>query len=387
MHIILDANIYAADYRFSGVAFRTLFDYIRRTESTLVLPRTIREEVVCGFGRRLKKESREFFEAYRRYKLLDVGNVVPEFHKPDIRKAMNQLRRKLMKPSDNVTPVYVAETSGISVDEVFMHGVHRTRPANDAGEELRDVIIWLWVLYYSGSAPENVAFVSQDTTFWQGDEPHPKVALDISNQKGRLSIHRTIDQFLKKHAPAPVDITPEWFSEHFKVADFERESVEAATRELNGVLFGFVRDVRLDEIKFVSGSLYEITPSVQFTELNVSLLFGLTHVQPKYEQRLPLLGLGSLSSVSLNWAQSVPLSPLVGQPEPMQGWFLQKSLVPMTDLGEMLASHLHPKADARFSARIKENKVAEVSLDQLKLDTWDILSQQYKTKPEKEPMP
>src|SRR5882762_4520844 len=103
MHIILDANIYAADYKLSGVAFKTLFDYIRRTESRLVLPRIIREEVVCGFGRRLKKESKDFLEAHRRYNLVDIDDNRSKFHKPDIRKAMNRLRRKLMKPSDEVT--------------------------------------------------------------------------------------------------------------------------------------------------------------------------------------------------------------------------------------------------------------------------------------------
>jgi hypothetical protein len=387
MHIILDANVYGADYRFSGVAFTTLFDFIRRTQSTLVLPRIIREEVVCGFGRRLKKESKEFFEARRHYKLFDIGNAVSEFHKPDIRKAMTRLRRKLMRPSENVTPLYVAETSGVSVDEVFMRGVHRIRPASDDGEELRDVIIWLWVLHYSASAPEDVAFVSQDATFWHGDEPDPKIALDISNQKGRLTIHRTIDEFLKKHAPAPVDITPEWFSEHLDAAHFKRESVEAGTRELNRVLSGSIRDVRLDEIKFVGGSLYEIAPTVHFAEVNVSLLFSLVHVQPKHEQRFPLLGLGPPFALPLNWAQPVPLGTLMGQPKPLGGWFLQSSFAPMTEQADAVARHLHAKADATFSVRIKEDRIAEVSLDQLKVDTWDIYSQQYKTEPEKEQAP
>ena len=39
MHIILDSNIYVEDYRMSGAAFQSLFDYIRRTDSTLILPK------------------------------------------------------------------------------------------------------------------------------------------------------------------------------------------------------------------------------------------------------------------------------------------------------------------------------------------------------------
>jgi PIN domain len=285
MHIILDANIYAADYKFSGVSFRTLFDYIRITESRLVLPRIIREEVVCGFGRRLKKESKDFLEAHRRYKLVDIDKNVPEFRKPNINNAMRRLRRKLMKPSDNVIPLYAAETAGVSIDDVFLRGVHRLRPSNDEGEELRDVIIWLWVLSYSGTAPENVAFLSQDSAFWSNDEPHPRIAHDILGSQGRLSIHRTIDEFLKRHAPAPTEITSEWFSQHFNLAQFERDSVNAATQELVKALQGSVRDVQLEELNFNSGSLYEVAAGVQFTEMKLSLVLNLTNIVAEHEQR------------------------------------------------------------------------------------------------------
>jgi hypothetical protein len=94
MHIVLDANIYAADYKLSGVAFKTLFDYIRRTESKLILPRIIREEVVVGFGRRLKREWKSFSEAHRKYALLDIDGNLLKTSKPDISRSMNKLRRK-----------------------------------------------------------------------------------------------------------------------------------------------------------------------------------------------------------------------------------------------------------------------------------------------------
>ena len=143
MHIILDANIYAADYRMKGVAFQSLFEYMRRSESKLVLPRVIREEVVIGYGRRLKSETKAFEEAWRKYRHVDLSDAVPRFQKPDGGNEMRKLRKKLMEPTVGLDPIYVPELTGGFLQEAFMRGIHRTRPANDSGEELRDVILWL----------------------------------------------------------------------------------------------------------------------------------------------------------------------------------------------------------------------------------------------------
>src|SRR5258708_5029872 len=125
MHIILDANIYAADYRMNGVAFQSLFEYMRRTESQLVLPRATREEVVIGYGRQLKREAKVFEQAWKQYRRLDLSDG-PRFTKPDTRRAMIDLRRKLMKPAEGGMPIYVPEITGNFVQEAFMRRGHRT---------------------------------------------------------------------------------------------------------------------------------------------------------------------------------------------------------------------------------------------------------------------
>jgi hypothetical protein len=318
---------------------------------------------------------------------------LPEFKKPDIAKAVSRLRRKLMKPSDTVTPLYVAETTGVLVDEVFMRGVHRVRPANDEGEELRDVILWLWVCNYTALAPENVAFLSNDGGFWRAGQPHPDVARDIDATKGRLSIYPSIDEFVKKHAPAPSEIAAEWFSEHFDKTFFERESVGAATRELNRILTGTVRDVQIDELKFVGGLLYEVAPGVQFAELKLSLSLSLTNIDSAQGPFLGFggglgLGFGGLGvgfggglagaigsgfGASLRDLLTTPRMPLpqMGQAGPVSANIITRKLL--------------AKADARFSARIKEEKAAEVSLDELKIDQWELFSQLHRTPPKEIP--
>ena len=47
MDVTLDANIYLSDPRMEGVAFKSLLDYLRKTQSTLIIPRLVRDEG-CG---------------------------------------------------------------------------------------------------------------------------------------------------------------------------------------------------------------------------------------------------------------------------------------------------------------------------------------------------
>src|SRR6202162_1606121 len=141
MHVILDSNVYAADYRLSGVSFRTLFEYLRRTDSRIVLPHSIREEVILGYGRRLKAEAKQFAEVWNRYRYLELGSDRGVFRKPDVGSAQKQLRRLLRKPLGGIPTIFVAQMEGVSVEEVFTRGVRRQRPSNEQGEELRDVII------------------------------------------------------------------------------------------------------------------------------------------------------------------------------------------------------------------------------------------------------
>jgi hypothetical protein len=61
---------------------------------------------------------------------------------------------------------YYPDVNGVDVNEVFLSGVKRRRPANKDGEELRDVIIWLIALQYADKEKKQIALVSNDGGFW-----------------------------------------------------------------------------------------------------------------------------------------------------------------------------------------------------------------------------
>jgi hypothetical protein len=145
------------------------------------------------------------------------------------------------------------------------------------GEELRDVIIWLWVLSYSDSAGTSVAFISDDSGFWTKDEGvHPDIERDLISKDGRVSIYRSIDDFAKQHAPAPKAATQEWALEHVSIPSIEPEILQKATADLGNRLRGGVRDLRLEGSEFIEVACFRFLRIPNLLNLNSDWCFALT---------------------------------------------------------------------------------------------------------------
>jgi hypothetical protein len=394
MHIILDSNIYAADYRMKGVAFQSLFEYMRRTESRLVLPRVIREEVVIDYGRRLKSEAKAFEDAWRKYRHVDLGDAVPTFRKPDGRYRMTRLRRKLMEPMDGMRPIYVPEITGTFLQEAFMRGVHRTRPANQNGEEMRDVILWLWALTYSDSANTEVAFISDDGGFWAGDAAHPDIDRDIRSKDGKVHIFRSIQEFLKHHAPAPTDVSEEWLHQHFTIQMIEREVIDRAIQVLHQTLpRGGVRALSIEEHKLKAGKLYEVSRDAQFAELQFHLVFKFVLVSAS-PTPFGFSGFGTGFGGGFGVGLGRALGGKMGNSSWMSSQWTKGLYKPGTNVltgGDPEFAEAQPDPDprdfrcdgeAQISVRIKDNETTQVSVDKLIIDRlklWSALYQHQST--------
>lgn len=91
--------------------------------------------------------------------------------------------------------------SGVDLKQVVRRGIGRVRPANDKGEELRDVILWLIVLHYAKQSKAGIAFVSEDKTFQHTDGTlHPTLQSDIGQAGVSIAFYRSIGDFVKGNA-------------------------------------------------------------------------------------------------------------------------------------------------------------------------------------------
>jgi hypothetical protein len=278
MHLILDTNVYASDFRMQGVSFSNLFGYVRRTKSTIVLPRLVREETVATYQRRLKSQLKAADEEWRKYRHLVLDRDIQPFPKVDIDREKRALRKRLRRPEKDIDLKNLVETEGVDLTEVFLRGIHRTRPANDDGEELRDVILWLFAIAYAKTIDEPLAFISSDRGFWHGtSHVAAQIEKDISESGRKITLYRTLDAFIADTALHSVDFTEVRFNEIFSASDLRAKLLAAVKTTIGGASRGFLwtgseeGELQLTSVTFQGGSEYEVGDEVSFAEIEMAL--------------------------------------------------------------------------------------------------------------------
>lgn len=263
-----------------------------------------------------------------------------------------------------------------------MRGVHRTRPANDHGEELRDVILWLWALDYADTV-DAVALISGDGGFWDADKIHPHIERDLHTKNGKLHIYRTIPDFLKSHAPAPVDVTVPWLQKHFEIQRIEHELIDRTMRELQRALSGdTIQALSLEQHEVRAGKVYDVSADSQFAELQLHLTFKFIAIRSP--QRPYLENMNLLAA----------MRDAFGQPKVAGGAFTLADLGGASfatgAFGERTAAEepslqnpprdMRCAAEVQVSVRVKGNQTTEISVDSLKIDRAKLFTDLYQRK-------
>jgi hypothetical protein len=277
MDVILDSNGYLSDLRMESIAFKNLFDYLRRTKCSLVLPRLVREETVAKYRHLLDLHSKRAAQAVKDLNRLIVNkNSKIHFAPPKSAYAARELRAQFREVEKAGLIRYYPDVSGVDVNDVFLRGVKRRRPANKEGEELRDVIIWLIALQYADKEKKQIALVSNDGVFWNDTEIHEHLKQDIAERNVNVSLFRSVDDFIKSSAPKPKSVDEAYVSKVFDIARLA-DDISARTKKALSTWKIFfqpftIRSAKLQSAQFSSGTVYEIDPETQFAELAYEVL-------------------------------------------------------------------------------------------------------------------
>lgn len=377
MHIILDANIYAADFRMESVAFRSLFDYLRKTADSLVLPRLVREEVIGHYLRELRARDQKVEKPWNQYRQVVLTNDLPRHVLTEPKYEVRKLRALLKKPAPHVATLYYPSFASVNVDEVVLRGIKRVRPASANGEELRDVILWFIVLGYARESQKDVAFITSDSGFWEGDNPHNQIVADIKEWAVHVDLYRTIDEFLRANAPRPQEMSAEWAAEKIPEASFATELLAAAkgsvSRHLPWATAGVgyqLRSLSFLKATFIEGTRYEVGDEIQYGEAAYTI--NLTaHVEAKPSSAVQSTGigigtgLGGFLSGMGPFSQSLMRGPLSTE-NPFAGTGFH---APEEKQLEVQRKDLEVRCTVRMSARIAKGQLPEVQINKVTIDS------------------
>lgn len=236
MDVVLDTNACWRD-RLTGANFKALRNYLSRTRSSLVLPVVVVEEMVANRSRELATLQSGLRKLERELSRLAPGTAaaLPAI---DIPAELVAYRAWLAGVAEQVEH---PGSDPSDIGELIRRLSNRIPPASQAGEEARDVLLWLICLRLGQK--QRLALVSNDkkAIFKKSGGLRNELAQDLVAMEAQLEVFSSIDAFLKVHHARSSFIHKPWLTSRIDTPltiTALDEFIEAST----GIFDGFLRD-------------------------------------------------------------------------------------------------------------------------------------------------
>jgi hypothetical protein len=309
--VVLDANAYReTNYGRSG-KFTSLVDFLRKSNSQLVLLPSVLEEVLSKQERDLKEHLETAKRSVELARKLCFSGKLPSLRNldPDFETEAKALKHSLLEVGKGV-PVNHAEDLGVDVLEVVRRGARRIPPASPNGEELRDVIHWLCIVSYAKRSAARILFVSRDRGFWiKGGGPKAEILGDIKDSGQRIELFRDIDDLLKENSLSSAPLDPGRVTELFDIPQIESQIIEMVGDRIDGVetedsIVEF-KSGKIESSDFQSGVVYQVGKDSEYVEATFLMKID---TQIEFRSRLAR----TWSQIGEGLGASMPLSGLSG---------------------------------------------------------------------------
>lgn len=229
MDTIIDTNIIRRDLKLNDKGFEILIDYLAKTNSKLILPSIVVEEIKGLYKRVLQERFEEYTKSVDKLKSTLLFIDMPDAPILDIEGDSNRyidfIHGKFGTSSSNIIP-YKNEY----LPELVTRAIQRKKPLDDKGQQFRDGILWLTLLDYAESTNEKViAFISDNPTDFsdKGESILSKELIEETKVRGvEIKYFRTLNGFSKEHASVIKFINKEWIESNIDKTIIEKLFVE-----------------------------------------------------------------------------------------------------------------------------------------------------------------
>lgn len=217
MDIIIDANIIRRDLKLNDKNFEILTDYLNKTNSELIYPSIVIEEVKGLYKRALKERHQQFISANRKLKSTLVTTELAELPSINIETESDDyidfIHNKLGTTDNNII-----DYKNEFLPELVRRAIERKKPLDNKGQQFRDGLLWLSLLDYALNTDEKrVGFISDNPSDFaeKGENKLCSELLNETIEKGiEIVYFRTLDDFAKQHASVIEFITEQWIEEN-----------------------------------------------------------------------------------------------------------------------------------------------------------------------------
>lgn len=208
--IILDTNIFRDDFLLKSGRFKVLFDYIKKTNSKIILPKIVYNELEALYKRELIDNNSRFKNARSVLGRMLINNNIPDYI-IEIDAQVNAYL-KYVKEVLNVSDKDIVGYKDSYLEEVVRRASYRIKPCTDRGEETRDVLVWLTILDVAAiKSDQMLVFISKNIKEFALDENlHPDLLKECNDRNVKIKYYNSLQKFVEDHASKIDYITPEW---------------------------------------------------------------------------------------------------------------------------------------------------------------------------------
>ncbi len=211
MDVVLDTNILREDFWMRSGRFKVLFDYLKKTQSRIIMPKIVYQEIAAVYERELTSRVKEFKDSKHKLEKALIGGSVQDYNieiKGEVDKYLTFLKEKLEISNNDIVSY-----KDNYLDEITKRAIWRIKPCSEKGKEFRDTLLWLTVLDIAGTdGSKMILFISRNTKQFASDDGclHPTLVMDTENKGVIIKYCSSMKYFAEAHATTVDYITSEW---------------------------------------------------------------------------------------------------------------------------------------------------------------------------------
>lgn len=226
MDIIIDTNILFQNHLLRSSKSQVVLDYLQKTNSHLIIPTVVKDEMIAIFRRQLIELFDEVRNKAAKIDRWCYDNTPrTDFHL-DIDKEVATYASFLNKLTHGRGALELPHQDNFLV-EVIRRQINRIKPASNKGEEFRDIVIWLSIKEFLKQSQREAVFISQNTKQFAAKdsrELHPDLAAELSAENLHLRYFCSLDEFIQQLSSRVDFITEEWIKNTISQRDLESVS-------------------------------------------------------------------------------------------------------------------------------------------------------------------
>ncbi|AVQ98102.1 hypothetical protein OBCHQ24_03300 [Oceanobacillus iheyensis] len=225
MLVVLDANVIKKNFMLTSIDFNNLFDYLIKTQSRLIIPQIVWEEIQNLYKQELKQRYDDYEDTYSKLNLLlmnSIDNNVEINVDEKTTRYMDYIKYKLDLKDEDIVK-YKQEY----LPEVVNRAIYRIKPCSLKGEEFRDTLLWLTVLDVAkDNLDEQLVLISHNTKDFAANNNkellHPDLRKEVEDLNLEVQYYNSLSQFIQKHATKIKFIDETWIKDQINIHEVNK---------------------------------------------------------------------------------------------------------------------------------------------------------------------